>query len=155
LEQVARKGSWFGGGSAAALGAALSAALLEKLTTTTAGVRALRVIRRDCVRLIEQDAVRFAKVIEATRAGNRAMFRRSLKTATDVPCRVCEHAQAIQAACRRAQRSVKVQFQSDLRCARALAQAAETSARALIDTNLTWLNDPAYTKTIHHRIQST
>ena len=154
LEQVARRGSWVGGGSVAAFSAALSAALLEKLIVRPHVVRALRHARRECLELIQRDADTFARVIEATRTKNQRAFRRSLQAAIDVPCRVFEHAQTIQAECRAAQRAVKPRFQSDLRCAMALALAAAEGARTLIETNLAWLNDRAYAQTIHRRLRS-
>jgi formiminotetrahydrofolate cyclodeaminase len=152
LDQLARRGSWFGGGSAAALSAALAAALLEKLALDPQGARRLRRIRRECLELVERDAATFASVIHATRAKDRQAFRRMLKTATDVPCRVFEHAKDVQVACRQAQRVIKPRFQSDLRCALAVALAAAESARTLIYTNLAWLDDPAYTKTVQRRL---
>ena len=155
LEQVARRGSWVGGGSVSALSAALAAALLEKLIADPRQARHLRQLRRACVGLIQRDATAFARVIQATRAKNRQAFHRSLKAATNVPCQVFAHAQAIQAACRKAQRAIKPRFQSDLRCAMALALAAAESARTLIHTNLHWLNDRAYARTVWRRLQAT
>ena len=154
LEQVARRGSWVGGGSVAALSAALSAALLEKLVIRPALARRLRAIRRQCLSLVPQDAERFARVIQVTRLKDRQAFARALKRATNIPCRVFRHAQTIEAACRAAQRSVKPQFQSDLRCAMALAMAASESARALIHTNLAWLDDQTYTRRVRRQLQS-
>jgi len=154
LEQVARRGSWVGGGSVAALSVALAAALLEKLMADRRGARRIRRARHSCVRLIERDAAMFARVIEATRTGGAGRFQRALQAATEVPCRVFEHAQAIQAACRRAQRAVKPRFQSDLRCAMALALAGAESARTLILTNLAWLNSGAYSKRIRTRLRA-
>ena len=151
---MAKKGSWFGGGSVAALAAALAAALLEKLVTRSAQVRPLRRIRRACVTLVEQDARAFARVVSATRSKQPGVFHKSLKRAIDIPCQVFAHAQAIQAACRRAQRVVKPRFQSDLRCAMALALAAAESARTLIQTNLTWLNDPGYARAVRRRLHA-
>jgi len=136
----------------AAFSAALSAALLEKLVPEAPVQRRLRAIRRDALVLIDRDAVLFARVIQATRSGNQQRFRRALKQATGVPCRVAEHAGAVAAACRRAQLRVRPTFQSDLRCAAALAAAAETGARALIATNLAWLKDAAYARTIRRRL---
>ena len=154
LEQVARRGSWVGGGSVAALSAALAAALLEKLVHGPRTASRLRRVRRECVALIRRDAELFARVVRATRTKNRRAFERSLKAATDVPCRVFERAQAVQAACRAAQRAVKPQFQSDLRCAMALALAAAESARTLIHTNLAWLDDQAYARATRRRLQT-
>ena len=136
LEEIARRGSWLGGGSVAALTVALAAALLEKLLLA-AGARAqLRQIRQRNLRLVEQDAVVFARVIAATRQGRRIPFVRALRAANDIPCRVFADAHTVQALAREARRHVKPRFQSDLKCAAALAQAAATGAQALIATNV-------------------
>ncbi len=152
LAQVARRGSWFGGGSVAALSAAMAAALLEKLVLEPALARRLSAIRRECVALIQRDAVTFAMVIEAIRTGQRGAFTAALKRAIEVPCLVAQHAAVVQAACRAAKRRIKPRFQSDLRCAGAIARAAEGSARTLIATNLAWLKDPAYARRIRQRL---
>lgn len=154
LEQVAQRGSWLGGGSVAAVSAALAAALLEKLVMQPDAARRLRRRRRECLELVERDAEMFARVIEATRRHNREAFRRALKRATEVPWKVFDHAQAIQAECRAAQRVVRPKFQSDLRCAMALALASSESARTLINTNLAWLKDARYSKSLRRRLQA-
>jgi len=154
LRRIARKGSWMGGGSVAALCAALSAALLEKLVVQPAAAQRLRRIQRTCLALMPRDARAFSQVIRATRHSDRRRFQRSLKAATEVPWQVFAHAQTVQGMCRSAQRSVKPRFQSDLRCALAVALAAGESARTLIHTNLAWLNDTAYTRRMRRRLQS-
>ena len=154
LEQVARRGSWIGGGSAAAFSAALSAALLEKVSTEASSRGPLRRARQECLRLVERDAAVFSRVIQATRAKRPAVFRTALKEATEVPCRIVAHAAALQQACQLAQRRVKPRFQSDLRCARALARAAMASAEALIATNLTWLNDRGYAAAVRRHVRA-
>lgn len=154
LEQVARRGSWIGGGAVAACSAALSAALLEKLVHAPAAVQRLRRIRRECVRLIEADAASFAAVIRTLRDSNPAAFRRSLKAATEIPSRVFAHAKAVEGLCRAARRRVKPRFQSDLICAMATAQGAAQAAQALIRTNLTWLNDARYTARMRRRLDA-
>ena len=154
LESVAKRGSWIGGGSVTALSAALSAALLEKLLYHPLRVRQMRGIRRACLRLIQRDADTFARVIRATRARNRSVFARSLKTATEVQVQVCEAAQTVQAACRTAQRSINPKLQSDLRCAMALALAAADGAKTLVRTNLAWLNDRPYAQQIERRLRA-
>ena len=153
LDQVSRRGSWLGGDSVAALSAALSAALLEKLVHQPSSARRLRRIRRECLALVQRDANAFARVIQATRAQNRPAFRRRLKAAIEIPVHVVEYARALQAACRSARRAVKPQFHSDLQCVRALAAAAEEASRAFITTNLAWLDDPAYARRIRHRLR--
>lgn len=152
LEQVARRGSWVGGGSVAALSAALSAALLEKLVVDQKMARRLRHLWQECLALIDRDAHTFARVIHATRANHRRAFAQSLQAATEVPCRVFECAQIVAVLARAAQKTIKPKFQSDLRCAFALAQASSAAAQALIQTNLAWLNDPVYRRSIRRRL---
>lgn len=154
LDEAARRGSWIGGGSVAALSAALAAALLEKLTVAPQTVRRLRRIRHACVGLIQQDAQAFATVIRATRAGESRTFQRALKAATDAQVHVFRHSQTIAGACRKARRAIKPRFQSDLQCALALAAAARQSASAFIRTNLAWLNHPAYAAQVRRRLRA-
>ena len=153
LEDVAHRGSWVGGGSVAALSAALAAALLEKLVVRVPLARALRSRRRRCLGFMERDARTFARVIQASRAQDHQAFQRALKMATEVPYQVYQHATAIHGACKAAQRSIKPQFQSDLSCAIALADAARVGAKALIDTNLAWLKDRGYATTLRRRLR--
>ena len=153
LEQVARRGSWLGGGSVAALSAALSAALLEKLLLNARTVRQVRRLRCECVALIERDAEAFARVIQATRSHRSGTFQRALRRAIDIPCRLITCCQLIEAHGRRIQPEIKPQFRSDLRCALAVARAAREGALALVDTNLAWLNDQAYAGRVRRRLR--
>lgn len=136
------------------MSAALSAALLEKLVTRPALSRKLRRVRTACIGLIDRDADTFSRVIQAMRHQNQAGFRRALKRATDVPRQVFESAALVRAACRAARRTVAPRFQSDLRCAEALAGASCVAARALIHTNLVWLKDPAYARATQRRLRA-
>lgn len=153
LAQVARRGSWYGGGSAAALAAGLSAALLEKLVQPPSDRRRLQRIRQRSIDLAERDAAVFANVIAATRTGRRALFVKAMKAAIDVPCRVYEGASAVAAIGRRAQRTINPRLQSDLRCAVALAQAASKGSAGFIDANLAWLKDRAYAARIRRKLR--
>ncbi|MBI4353671.1 MAG: cyclodeaminase/cyclohydrolase family protein [Candidatus Omnitrophica bacterium] len=143
LDELARRGSWLGGGSVAALSAALSAALLEKLTVQPIERQRVRRIRRRCAALVTKDATVFAHVIRTLRGGSSQAFRRSLKAATAVQQDVLTHADAVITMCRKARRTVKPRFQSDLQCAQALAEAARYASKKLIGTNRAWLNDAA------------
>lgn len=154
LDEAARRGSWIGGGSLAALSAALSAALLEKLTPAPQAARRLRRIRRTCTALIRRDAETFAKAINATRAKSPRAFHRLLRQATEVQVQVFVSARTIEAACRRASRFITPRLQSDLRCALAFAAAAKASASALIRTNLAWLNHPATAARVRRRLRA-
>jgi len=138
----------------AALSAALAAALLEKLIAPPHGRRRVHAIRQSCVALIERDAIAFSRVIQATRTNHPQMVAQRLKRATQVPCQIVRYARAVQDACRAVQRRIKPQFRSDLRCAMALAHAADVSGLALIETNLAWLKDPAYAKRIRRQLRS-
>ena len=153
LEQVAHHGSWFGGGSVAAFSAALAAALLEKTLGPSPASGRLHRIRRECVTLIRRDAQAFARAIQAARAGRREAFRRALRRAIDIPCRVVERAQAIRAMSHSYHAAIAPAFQSDRACAEALAKASAESARALIAANLAWLGDRGYTQQIRRRLR--
>jgi formiminotetrahydrofolate cyclodeaminase len=154
LEQVARRGSWIGGGAVAACSAALAAALLEKLVHAPAASQRLRRIRRECFHLVEADARSFAAVIRTLRDNDPAVFRRSLKAATEIPYRVFVRAKGVEGACRAARRRVKPRYQSDLICATTTARGAAEAAQALIRTNLAWLNDARYAARMRRRLQS-
>ena len=137
----------------AALAAALAAALLEKLVVRPAAARRLRAVRRECVALIDRDAATFSRAIAATRSGQRARFAQALKTATEVPYRVFANARIVRAMGRSEQRTIKRRLQSDVRCALALADAAATSARTLVHTNLAWLKDRSYAARMRQRLR--
>lgn len=149
---MARRGSLTGGGSVVALGAALSAALLEKLITRPALSARVRRIRASCLALADQDVVVFSRVIQATRHQDRRQFAAALKKATDVPFAVFQHSRRLRAAVAQVRRAINPKFHSDLRCALALADAAGTGARVLILTNLAWLRDARYTQQMKRRL---
>ena len=151
LSQVARKGSWYGGGTAAALGLSLSAALLEKLAHRADDQRRLRALRHLGLRLAEQDAQAFARVIAASRHGSAGKSK-ALKQAIDIPCQVYESATRVRAIGRRIARTIKPRFQSDVRCALALAQASAQGAQGFINANLMWLNDRRYASLIRQKL---
>lgn len=151
LAQTAAKGSWYGGGSAAALGCALSAALLEKLANRAASVSAARRIRTRCTRLIDADALTFARVIRASRR-SRPAWARALKAAIGVPADVARHAAALLGLARALRRDIHPRYRVDLDCAVFLAKASGQAARALVATNLAWLNDPAHARRIRRKL---
>ncbi|MBI4597376.1 MAG: cyclodeaminase/cyclohydrolase family protein [Candidatus Omnitrophica bacterium] len=153
LGQVAQQGSWYGGGTAAALGVGLSAALLEKLAHHPADRKRLKQIRQRSLWLAERDAAVFAGVIAACRTGRRGTFRQALRAAVEVPCRVYEDAQAVRALGRKIQRTIAPRLQSDVRCAMALAEAGQAGAQGFINANLAWLNDRAYALRIRRRLR--
>ena len=153
LSQVARKGSWYGGGTAAALGVGISAALLQKLAQRSGDQKRLEAIRHLALRLAEEDAEVFARVIAACRHNGSAAKSKALKRAVEIPCQVYESASRVHAIGQRLRRSIKPRFQSDVRCALALAQAGRQAAKGFIEANLMWLNEPRYARIIRRRLR--
>ncbi len=148
LDQIATRGTWYGGGSAAALACALSAALMEKLASQPRLAKALRPIRVRCIRLIHEDAEVFARVIRAASRQNRSAVQGALKAAVNVPKEIYLRSQQLLHMSRQIRRTTRPRYQVDLQCAIALARASGFSARALITTNLAWLADPAYSRRV-------
>ena len=154
LDQTATQGTWYGGGSAAAFTCALSAALLEKLARSPASRKTLHVIRTRCVRLIEADAASFARVVRAQSRHDARSMTKALKAAIDVPLQVCRDASRIRKIAIEIRPSIRRHYDVDLRCAVELAQAAGKAAQALVATNLTWLNEPKYSRRIRQHLTS-
>ena len=126
---------------------------MEKLARQPRVIAAARLIRRRQTRLIDEDARAFARVIQAmsTRPG---LFRRRLKGAVDIPAQVHDDARRLGRLARGVKRTIPPRYHVDLLCAEALAEAAAQSAKALIMTNLAWLNEPAYAQRIRRRLAS-
>ncbi|MBI2885443.1 MAG: cyclodeaminase/cyclohydrolase family protein [Candidatus Omnitrophica bacterium] len=152
LDQIARRGSWYGGGSAVAFGCALAAALLEKLTSDSRRRAAIRRLRSRCLQLAARDADAFARVVRAQASRPSSAFRRALKDATRVPLEICETAQAVLKAASLARRTLSTAYQVDVECVEALARAAQQGARALALTNARWLSDPAYSRQVRRQL---
>ena len=152
LDSIAKQGSWYGGGSAAALACAMAAALLEKLLSPSRDVRRFRALRHRCALLVDADATTFSKVIEAYYRREPRTAKRRLKAAIGIPAEVCLTAQELLAQARASAHLIKPRYRVDLRCAMELASAARTSARALVDTNLAWLDEPSYARRVRARL---
>ena len=153
LAQIARKGSWHGGGTVAALSFSLSAALLEKLTHQPESHRRLHRLWHLGLTLAEEDARVFASVIATSRPGYRKAQQKRLKQAIDIPCQVYEGAGEVLKLAQRLRRTIKPRFQSDVRCALSLARASQQASLGFINANLAWLGNRAYARTIHQRLQ--
>ena len=163
LAKTAAKGSWYGGGSAAALCCALAAALIEKLARQPRLVAELRAIRRRGVMLVDRDAETFARVIRAFsrpprqalsagRGRNWPAVRRALKASIEIPWKVFRDTRRLLVLSRAVRQTISPRYRVDLDCAAAIAKAAGASARALMMTNLAWLEDPAYSRRIRQQI---
>ena len=152
LNLTAQRGSWYGGGSAAALTCAVAAALLEKLVSAAAGARSLRSTRTQAARLVQRDAETFARVIKAYYQQDRAAIKRTLKEATEVPLAIAQASAQVLAVARQMKRTIKPRYRSDLTCVEALARASRRAAEAFVSTNLAWLDDPAYTRKVRKQL---
>ena len=153
LDEIARRGTWYGGGSVAALAAAMACALLEKLILKAAALKKLKRLRKECLALVEKDAASFAHAIGGMRLGRRAVFVSRLKAATEVPYRVLVAAYTAKSLGTAQRKLIRPQFQSDVRCALNLAQAAADCAELFIDANCAWLKDRAYAEGMRKRIR--
>ena len=138
LERTADRHSSYGGGSAAALSCALSAALVEKVAGRKPASGIAKRLRLHCTKLIEADAKVFGSFIRAQKREDRAAMRRALKSATDIPSQVEECSKQVLEVARRIRTHVSPRYRVDLRCAERLAKAAQQSARALVAANRAW-----------------
>ena len=80
------------------------------------------------------------------------LFRRRLKAAIEIPRQVHDDAHRVLTLARGLKRAIPPRYRVDLHCAEAIARAAAASARALIMTNLAWLNEPAYSRRMRRRL---
>ena len=154
LSQTAKRGSWYGGGSAAAMTCALAAALLEKLLSRASTARRVHVIRRQAVSLIDADAKAFSSVIRAYYREDKRAVRETLKRAIAIPVSLYRSANRLLAIEAKVRPSVPAKYRSDLDCVVALAAAAKTSSRSFVDANLAWLGDPAYSRRVRRQLQA-
>lgn len=151
-DDVARRGSWYGGGSVAALSTALAAALLEKFTASSRARRPFERIRRECLALVRRDAEVFAGVIQTKAAHDHRAFQRALQDAIRIPWRISVCARRLARAGEVLRRKLPTAYHADVRCAVALADAAQRGAVALITTNLAWLGDGATSRRMRRRL---
>ena len=135
-----------------ALTCALSSALLEKLVRG-AGAQRIRMIRQECLRMVDEDAKHFAQVLEAIAANDRVAFVEALKTATEIPCRLHARSHQLLRIARRSRATIDARYRVDLACVIALATASGRAAQALVRENLRWLGDRTYARRIMTRVR--
>lgn len=146
LRAIANRNTGYGGGSVVALNVAMAAALMEKLSPRRDWVTRCAAIRCECLRLVQEDADVFSKVILAFRKQRIRLAYRQLKGATKLQCRVFQHARRLEQMAQTAKESLASRLQSDLCCVIALARAAQTASRELILTNISWVNERPYSR---------
>ncbi len=143
LEALAAPAPAPGGGSAAAAAAAMGAAL---------GAMVARLSKLDpapfedwrawFAAAVQRDADAYNAVVAAYKRpkAERAPFvEEAMRGATVVPLEVLQRAVALAAALEKLAADSPAKFASDVTTARALAQAAQTGARANVDINLAYL----------------
>jgi formiminotetrahydrofolate cyclodeaminase len=130
-----------GGGSSMALAVACAAALGEKVArkstraTAHAMWQRLRRVRQRAVRLVEEDAQAYRRVVRALRAQRPAQIRSALRGATRAARDIQREAQQVVLMVKRLQRLSPAIWTSDVTCAQQLAAASVQGSAALVRAN--------------------
>jgi glutamate formiminotransferase / formiminotetrahydrofolate cyclodeaminase len=153
LEHLALPASPMGGGSAAALAAAMASAL---------GHAAARISKLPCGRFLEhrgffadaaqRDARAFEDVMLARNAGESER-QAAWRSAAAVPTEVAERARALDRDLNALAGQADSRVKSDVRTAQALTRAARAGAVATAKSNLESIADEAFRKEIEDRLQ--
>lgn len=147
LDLTASKAPTPGGGSCAALAAALSAALIEKVAgksrkrfPAAASLYAqARIIRLRVTRAVHADAHAYQRVVTASRRKNRRALLRALRSAAQVPQGVVEDAKALGQLSQRLLAISSPVWRSDVLCAHDLALASERASVGFVRANQRYL----------------
>jgi glutamate formiminotransferase len=145
-----------GGGSASAAAAAMAAAL---------GAMVARLAKLDAAGFdedkawfaaaVERDAEAYNAVVAAYRRpkAERAPFvETAMREAAAVPLEVLERARTLSGALEKLAADSPAKFASDVTTARALAQAAQTGARANVEINLAYLAEGEFRREVERRL---
>lgn len=158
-----------GGGSAAALAAALGAALVAMTCRVTAAREAAAAealgalaeeadaLRRRLGALADDDARAYAGVIAARRSpasSRAAAVEDALKRATDVPARLAAESRNVLALCERIAPCARASALSDLGVAALLTHGALRAATLTARTNLASIADAAFTGAAADRLDA-
>jgi formiminotetrahydrofolate cyclodeaminase len=169
LDELASSAPAPGGGSAAALGAAIGAALLSMVANLTVGKKKyadvqddiLRILnrsealRRRCVELLESDVAAYTKVSKAykmpreteeEKAARSAAIQEALKGATTVPMELAETCVEILSLCPESAEKGNVLAVSDVGVGVLMAEAALRAAALNVLINLGSIKDEAFVR---------
>ena len=164
LDELASAAPAPGGGSVAALGGALGAALVSMVCNLTVGrkkyadvepeVKKLlaqaEALRADLTRLLDEDVAAYTRVSEAMKmprdteeqkAARQETLQAALKQATDVPMRIADACAQVIELCGPAADMGNVNAVSDAGVAALVAEAALRSAALNVMINLGWIED--------------
>lgn len=161
-----------GGGAAAALSSALGAALLAKvgrIVLARRGGATRKVLRQACavcdrerralVRLMEEDARAYARLVDALRTTRDSPLRgQSLKAARrralEVPLAICERTMVVLRQAPVLQAAVGRHLVSDVVAGSALLTSGFSAAAATVSANLDGLAQPAQAAAIRRKLQA-
>jgi methenyltetrahydrofolate cyclohydrolase len=136
LDSVAEDTPAPGGGSSAAVTAALAAALVEMAASIgSAGEEAeqARALRAEALRLAEEELTSYAPVLEARTPADRAT---ALNAASEPPAQVAETSAAVAELGLEVARSSSPAVRGDALTGVLLAEAAAAAAARLVETNI-------------------
>ena len=150
-----------GGGSAAALTAAVGIALVEMVTAIndrragvkSAGHRAAKTLRQKTIRLIAEDAQAFAAISKCFKEGKKsARYQAALRKGAQVPMEICgASAQGARLGLKQAKRT-RPWLAGDLAEAGVLLEAAFHSGRLNVEINLKALTDRRFVRHARSRM---
>ena len=147
LALMASKAPTPGGGSCAAIAAALSAALIEKVAgkarkrhRRAASLYAqARTLRLRATRAIAADADAYLRVVNASRRHDRRSLMHALRNAAQVPQGVARDAKALSRLSQRLLAISSPVWRSDVECAHDLALASERASAGFVRANQQYL----------------
>jgi formiminotetrahydrofolate cyclodeaminase len=167
LDELASSAPAPGGGSAAALGAAIGAALVSMVGSLTVGKKKYvdvqedvqrildqsEALRRKCVRLLEDDVAAYTQVSKAykmprdtdeQKSARSAAVQEALKGATEVPMVLAETCVQILNLCPESAEKGNIRAVSDVGVGALMAEAALRAAALNVWINLGSIKDQAF-----------
>lgn len=150
-----------GGGSAAALTAAVGIALVEMVTAIndrragvkSAGLRAAKKLRRKTTGLITKDALAFGLISKYFKEGKKnPRYQAALKKGARVPMEICEASVQGAALGRKQAQRTSHWLASDLAEAKILLKAAFHAGRLNVEINLKDLKDHPFVRRARNRM---
>jgi formiminotetrahydrofolate cyclodeaminase len=140
LKAVAGKTQTPGGGSCSALVGAVGVALLE-MSMAYSGfaprqISQIRKIRQKLVKLIDEDARAYSKVLLAWKKGERRQKQKALKNAAGVSLEICRHCTRAINFAKGHHRSVKAALMSDWKGGQYFLKAAFLTSSLNVKQNL-------------------
>ncbi|KPL24952.1 MAG: methenyltetrahydrofolate cyclohydrolase [Anaerolineae bacterium SM23_84] len=177
LDQLASSAPAPGGGSAAALGAAIGAALVSMVANLTVGKKQYvdveediqrilersETLRRRCEELLEQDVAAYTMVSQAYRMprdtdeqkeARSAAIQEALKGATSVPMALAEACVEILKLCPESAEKGNVRAVSDVGVGALMAEAALRAAALNVWINLGSIKDQDFVRTEGERLNA-